>query len=327
MVSRVLEISSPRRFRIVDREMPIPGPDEVVVRVDGVSTCPQWDMHLWQGEPMFPGHPLNYPIINGWPGHEMTGRVYSVGSNVTQLSPGDRVAAWCDARTGQGAYAMHALIHADMVLLIGEKGSTESWAPLELATCVTSLMRDLQAHGFLPCDRFGVSGLGPAGLIAIQIARSMGARHIIGFEPNPLRRKQAEALGCDQTYDPRDCKIPDRRQADAMNVAIDCVGHGGVVDFLGMHTRDVVAFFGVQREAYSFKPDYYCNPALRFWGYTGTTRADGEFARDLIQRGRLDLAPLCTHTVPLKEYGNAVALLMSGEAVKVCVTCDDLSVA
>ena len=90
--------------------LPIPKPvqGEVLIRVEGVTTCPHWDMHILDGVPMFPGMTLKYPYFPGAPGHEAMGEVVAVGKGVEKLKQGMKVVAWQD--TGQprpGFYAQY----------------------------------------------------------------------------------------------------------------------------------------------------------------------------------------------------------------------------
>jgi threonine 3-dehydrogenase len=94
------------------------------------------------------------------------------------------------------------------------------------------------------------------------------------------------------------------------------VGAKVSVEFLMDRTADVVALFGVQREAYTFDLRHYMG--LRLCGYRGHSRAAAEYAVGLIERGALDLAPLVTHHLPLERYGEGIDLLERQEAVKVC---------
>jgi NADPH:quinone reductase-like Zn-dependent oxidoreductase len=103
---RALQIQAPGRAEVVDIAMPQPGPGEVRVRVSLVNTCPQWDLHLDAGEPMFVGQQIPYPYTSGQPGHEMVGVVDAIGEGVTAFRVGQRVAAWRDAgHHRQGCYA------------------------------------------------------------------------------------------------------------------------------------------------------------------------------------------------------------------------------
>jgi threonine dehydrogenase-like Zn-dependent dehydrogenase len=53
-------------------------------------------------------------------------------------------------------------------------------------------------------------------------------------------------------------------------------------------------------------------------GYKGHCRESAEYAVDLIRGGRLDLAPLTTHRLPLERYAEGIALLEKQQAIKIC---------
>lgn len=327
MVKRVLQVTAPGQFDIVERPIDPPGEGQVAVEIEAVTTCPQWDMHLWRGEPMFPTLPLSYPITPGQPGHEMVGRVVEVGPGGGPLSVGDRVAAWqALAIDLHGTYGTHVTHYTERLLRIPEDAPAEAWCPLELAMCSSALLLDIAKHGFLPCRRVGICGLGSGGLVAAQVARALGAEQVIGFDPLESRRRLAQDLGWCEALDPDVCGDRMRRgENDALDVSIDCVGSRQAVDFLGDHTNDVLALLGVQREDYAFKTAYFGGPPLRLWGFPNHNRSAGEFAHNLVMEGKLDLAPLSTHKVPLSQYDRVVDLLFSREAVKVCILCDAAS--
>jgi threonine dehydrogenase-like Zn-dependent dehydrogenase len=167
--------------------------------------------------------------------------------------------------------------------------------------------------------RIGIGGLGPAGLIAAQMARAEGASEVVGFDLSATRRDYACTHFFDAAYDPRDPAlsetIPVRPTAPKLDSAVDCVGAKASVEFLMDRVRDVVALFGVQREDYVFKPRHN---SLRLCGYPGHSRAAAEYAVDLMERGCLNLAPLVTHHLPLERYAEGIDLLERQEAIKVC---------
>lgn len=53
---KILQIGSYPHSEILQLPVPQPGPGEVLLRVEAVTTCPQWDLHLRHNEPMFAGH-------------------------------------------------------------------------------------------------------------------------------------------------------------------------------------------------------------------------------------------------------------------------------
>lgn len=318
---KILQVTSPTEFTLVDAPTPEPGPGEALVRVEAVTTCPQWDLHLRHNEPMYVGHRFEYPYTPGQPGHEATGFIEALGDGVTDLAVGDRVSVWRDpGHDKPGCYAQYTVRKATDLIRVPEGLPMEATAPVELAMCVGSVFLMLREMNALAGKRVGVTGLGPAGLIAAQMARVEGASKVTGFDLSPARREAALAFTVEEALDPHETpedrfpRRPDRGLA--LDCSVDCVGAKASVEFLMDRTAEVVALFGVQREEYTYAPRHYSG--LTLCGYKGHHRAAAEYAVDLIRRGKLDLAPLVTHRLPLERYGEGIELLERQEAIKVC---------
>lgn len=312
---KILQVTAPGEFAIRDVPMPRAGAGEVVMRVNAVTTCPQWDLHLRHNEPMFIGHRFHYPYTLGQPGHEATGVIEEVGAGVEELAPGDRVSAWRDpGHDRPGCYAQYVACRAENVIRVPAGLPDEAVAPVELAMCVATVFRTLERMDAVKGRRFGVAGLGPAGLVAVQMARAAGAAQVIGFDLLPCRRETAARLGASACFDPRDNQA--ESPADLrMESSVDCVGAKASVEMLMDRTTDVLALFGVQRQDYVYAPRHN---ALTLCGYKGHSRQSAEYAVRLIREGNLDLAPLVTHQMPLEQYAEGVALLEAQKALKVC---------
>jgi len=318
---KVLQVIRPDEFTILDLPVPTPGPGQVLMRVEAVTTCPQWDLHLRHNEPMFVGHSFHYPYTPGQPGHEATGEIAATGPGVTGLRVGDRVSAWRDqGHHRPGCYAQYVIMDADNVIQVPSDFPAQELAPVELAMCVGTVLRMLSSMNAVKGTRFGISGLGPAGLIAAQMARAEGAAEVIGFDITPSRR--AFALShrfVDAAFDPREDRtgsIGLRHTKEALDSSIDCVGSRASVHFLMDRTRDCVALFGVQRESFTFDVHHYSG--LRLCGYKGHSKQSAEYAVRLIKEGSLRLGFLATHHLPLEAYSRGVDLLERQEALKVC---------
>jgi 2-desacetyl-2-hydroxyethyl bacteriochlorophyllide A dehydrogenase len=319
---KILQVTTPTEFEVREVPTPEPGAGEVLVRVEAVTTCPQWDLHLRHNEPMFPGHQFNYPYAPGQPGHEATGEIAAVGDGVTDVAVGDRVSTWRDpGHNVAGCYAQFVVRAGEDVIRVPPNLEPEALAPLELAMCVGATFVMLRPMNVLRGKRIGVTGLGSAGLIAAQMARAEGATEVIGFDLSSERRETALQRNLvDEAHDSRadlSTRFPARPKKTALDSGIDCVGAKASVEFMMDHVHDVVALFGVQREDYSFAPRHY-HPGVRLCGYPGHSRAAAEYAVSLIEEGKLDLAPLVTHNFPLEKYGEAIDLLEKQQAVKVC---------
>jgi len=316
---KILRVTSPREFEILDMPMPAPRPGEVRMRVMAVTTCPQWDLHLRHNEPMFVGHWFQYPYAPGQPGHEATGFIDAVGPGVTGLKPEDRVSAWRDpGHDRPGCYAQFVIHRAENVIRVPDHLPAEVLAPVELAMCMGTVFRMLKEMNALKGRRVGVTGLGPAGLVAVQMAKAEGAAAVFGFDPLPVRRAVACRVGAEACFDPTATatgEFPARPAATRLATGVDCVGAKDSVEFLMDRTSDAVALFGVQREDYIYALRH---GDLRLCGYKGHCRESAEYAVGLIEAGKLDLAPLVTHRLPLERYTEGVDLLETRKAIKVC---------
>jgi threonine dehydrogenase-like Zn-dependent dehydrogenase len=313
-----LQIVAPGRAEWKDFPVPEPGPGEVLVRVRAVATCPHWDMHIFGGRPMFAGKDLTYPYLPGAPGHEAAGEVAVLGPGVTKLRVGARVAAWRDTgKPRPGFYAQYNTFHEDDLLEIPPGLDFAAMASLELAMCVEVSFQQLAALGGIVGRRIGLSGLGPAGLVAVQLARAHGAAEVIGFDPLPERRALAEQLGAHRTLAPDAVAWPASRTTEALDDAIDLTGVPASIEFLMDRTRRAVALFGVLREEVRFASQHLFGPGLMLLGYGDHNRAAAETARRFLAEGKLALTPLYSAPLPLTRYAEAVEQLRRKEAIKV----------
>lgn len=315
---KLLHILAPGQVEWRDAPIPEPGAGEVLVKVAAVTTCPHWDLHLMSGEPMFPGVPLPYPYTPGQPGHEMTGEVVALGPDVTTFAIGDRVAAWRDAGAKrQGCYAQYVPFQVENLLKIPVDVTAAEVASLELAMCVQVSFQQLQRLDAVQGKRIGISGLGPAGLIAVQMARVYGASEVVALDPLADRRALAMTLGASVAVAPDDPRFA-AKAADtySLDTALDCTGLKPAIEFLLEQTSETVALFGVLRENVAFGWNQW-RRGLKLVGYERHNRAAAEQALALIRQRQLRLTALATHTLPLTRYAEGVALLRTKQAIKI----------
>lgn len=316
---KALQITAPGEYVVKDVPMPSPGEGEVLLKVLAVTTCPHWDMHILGGEPMLPGLALEYPYTAGQPGHEACGDIEAVGPGVTSVRPGDRVCAWIDpGHHLPGCYAQYVVKPEKHVIPVPAELPPENCAPLELAMCASAYL--LTAGQMVPAagKRVGVFGLGPAGLIFVQLLKAAGAEHILTVDPLPERRELALSMGADESLDPRSdeaTNLPWFHEPGGLDLSFDCVGKPEVVHRAMELTRSAVSLFAVQREPYTFPPHGWGRLVLL--GAGPHRREAAEYAAERLADGRLDLAPFVTHTMPLQDYGHAVDLLREQKALKV----------
>jgi threonine dehydrogenase-like Zn-dependent dehydrogenase len=189
-------------------------------------------------------------------------------------------------------------------------------ASLELAMCVEISFQQLARLGGVAGRKVGVSGLGPAGLLAVQLARAHGATEVVGIDPVAARRELAATLGAHRTAAPEASAWPASRGEGALDDAIDCTGVPASIEFLMDRTLRCVTIFGVLREEVRFTLRHWY-PGLLLMGYNEHNRQAAETALRFIIEGKLRLDPLITQTLPFTRYAEGVELLRQKKAVKI----------
>jgi alcohol dehydrogenase, propanol-preferring len=179
---------SSKPLRIVQIADPVPGPDEVLVRVRASAVC-RTDLHVIEGELKH----TRLPII---PGHQIAGIVESLGEKCKKIQVGGRVGvAWlwqtcgecsfcmsgqenlCDSSqyTGcsvNGGYAELVVAKEDYVYCLPEPLSCSQAAPLLCAGIIG--YRALKQSALKPGGRLAIFGFGSSAHLAIQVARYWG---------------------------------------------------------------------------------------------------------------------------------------------------------
>jgi threonine dehydrogenase-like Zn-dependent dehydrogenase len=215
-----------RAVRYIDQEAgtavsdvpdPSPGPDDVVVAVDACGLCGS-DVHSVQNGGCAPGQIL---------GHEFSGRIVALGSNVTGWAEGQPVAASplgscgkcricarglafrCPAApnigiTAQGAYAQYAAVPARQLVALPPELPVELGSHAEPLSVASQAVK-LASVG--PGDPVLVYGVGPIGLYAIMALRLAGAGPVVAAGRSAGRREAAADVGADVVIDTRETSV------------------------------------------------------------------------------------------------------------------------
>ena len=163
-----------------------------------------------------------------------------------------------------------------------------------------------------------VIGAGPVGLAVTANLASVGAGPIVVAEFSPKRRQLAEAMGADIVLDPREVDaygVAEVRRRDDV-VIFECVGVPGMIDdiFLRAPRRARIVVVGVCLQMDHARPLIAVNKELNVQYVLGYDMA--EFAATLaaIADGKLDVAPVITHTVALDGVAAAFDALAEPDA-------------
>jgi NADPH:quinone reductase-like Zn-dependent oxidoreductase len=215
----------PELLRVAEVEKPVPGADEVLVRVQAVSVNPA-DWHSMRGKPLFSRATLGllrpkYKIL----GVDVAGQVEAVGGGVIGFTPGDEVYANL-LDHGYGGFAEYVSVPARAISPKPANLSLEDAAAVPMAG-VTAL-QGLRHHGGLqPGQQVLVNGAsGGVGTFAVQIAKSYGAE-VTGVTSTG-NLELVGSLGADHVVDYTTTDFVESGQR--YDLVVDAVGNRSVPD-------------------------------------------------------------------------------------------------
>lgn len=183
---------SPDVLEIEEIEKPIPNDNEVLVKVRATSVNPS----QWYGMTGLPIARLGGGMIRPKDtriGVDFSGVVEAVGSEITDLKPGDEVYG---ARNG--AFAEYVCVRN---IVIPKPANLTHEQAASVATAATTALQALREHGQLqPGEKVLINGAsGGVGTFAVQIAKALGG-HVTAV-CSTRHVEQARALGADRVID------------------------------------------------------------------------------------------------------------------------------
>ncbi|MBB3655244.1 L-iditol 2-dehydrogenase [Rhizobium sp. BK650] len=331
---KAVRLEATGRLLLREIEKPIPGADDLLVRIEACGICGT-DRHLFLGE--FPSHP---PVTLG---HEFAGIIESVGPEVIAFRPGMRVTGDPNIACGRCEECHNGRVNlcrnlqaigihrdggfADYVIL-PQKQAFE--LPLELDPLRGAFCEPLACclHGVdLANIKTGSSvivlGGGVIGLLTVQLARLAGATRILLVTRNSEKRALAETLGATATFDPSHADAVSSITGDqgllpgGADVVFECAGvpetimqapklarRGGTAVILGVMPQgakiEIEPFDLLFREVSLISS--FLNPFTH-----------GR-AADLIATGTIKVDPLISRLITLEQAPEAIANpALSGE--------------
>lgn len=321
-VMRVSVLYGIGELGIEERAIPQPGPDEVLIRVGSVGVCGS-DVHYYE-HGRIGSYIVEQPLVLG---HESGGRVVAVGSGVMTPAVGQRVSiepgvpcrscAQCLAGRYNlcprvrffatppidGAFAEYVVVPAAFAFAVPDSMSDDEAALIEpLSVGVWSCRR----AGVSPSDRVLVTGAGPIGLIAAQVARAYGAAEILLTDVNADRLARAAASGFTTLNVAQHALTDHGFRAD---VLVECSGQAratwDAVNTLAPAARAVLV--GMGGDEVTLPLSYVQDRELVITGafrYANTWPT----AIDLVAHGKVDLGRLVTGHYDLDHVGDALTV-------------------
>lgn len=350
-------LDGPNELRLRYKPVPVPGRAEVLVRVDAVAICATDLEIISHGPPAMiaGGSPFHK---NFTPGHEYMGTIVALGSGVDEFSVGDRVTVEIHAGCGQckrcregmytschnyglnygeankghrangfttdGGFAEYAVNHVNTLTRVPDAMSDEE-ATL-VVTAGTSMYGLTELGGLVAGESVVVTGPGPIGLLAVAVAKALGAGPVILSGTRDSRLEIGTRLGAD--------RVVNVSKEDLVSVVQELTGRGAdyVIECAGTEAAISQAIRVVNRggkvclaafphEPVSVDLGLLVKNNVYLFGIRGEGKSATRRAMALMAQKRFDATLIHTHTFDFDDLPTALhhARHRVDEAIKVVV--------
>jgi L-iditol 2-dehydrogenase len=329
---KVVLYHSNNDLRLEEAPRPIAGRGELLMRIEASGICGSDVMEWYRIK--------KAPLVLG---HEVAGIVEQVGDGVEGFNLGDRIVAThhvpCNTcrycRTDRhsvcetlrtttfdpGGFAQYVRlppinVERGVVRIPDHVGFAEA-SFVEPLACV---LRALRVSGLKPGMTVAVLGSGISGLLMIQAAKSLGAGEILATDLSDYRLQQAQRFGA--------TKVERADRLDTASFKADQVLVCAAAPAVIPQALELVEPGGTILFFAPFEPgSTYPMPMFDIWknnvsivhSYAGPP-ADMAVAMEMIAAGRVDVAGMITHRLPLSETARGFELMLqAGESLKIVI--------
>jgi D-arabinose 1-dehydrogenase-like Zn-dependent alcohol dehydrogenase len=313
-------------LEVVSREIPTPGPRQVLIKVQACGICHS-DFFTVAG--IFP---IQFPRI---PGHEVVGTLEAVGEAVPDWKPGMRVGVgwhwghcghchscrrgdFITCSTGKipgisydGGYAQYMVAPFEALAAIPQELASEDAAPLLCAGITT--FNSLRHSGVRAGELVAVLGVGGLGHLGVQFAAKMGC-HTVAVARGEDKAALAKRLGAHQYIDStvQDVASELTRLGGArviLATVTDAKTMSAAVPGLGIDGRLVV--LGATADPIEVSPISLISARRSIAGWPSGTSADSE---DTLKFSVMTNVRPMIEKYPLERAADAYARMMGGKA-------------
>lgn len=326
------------------REVAVPqiGPRDVLLRTAACGVCGS-DLEMFHHDATYV---IDVPVIMG---HEFSGTVVEVGSEVEGWRPGDRVVSETAAhicgqcamcRTGQynlcphrrgygsrvdGAFAPYVRVPARLLHHVPDELDLQAAALTEpLSVAYNALVVKSNIH---PGDTVVIVGAGPIALMATQVARINGTGRVIlaGLSTDTERLATGRQIGADETVDVEATNlvalVHERTDGLGADLVVDAAGPNQVLRQALQLVRPngQITKIGWDPRPVNFSLDPLLVKAVTLQGVFSHTWDTWERALTLMAGGHVRLEPMITHRVGISDWRHAFELVETRQAIKTLV--------
>ncbi len=323
---------------LVLKEVPVPSidrHDDVLIRIESASICGT-DLHILE---VPPGFPAPKGIILG---HELVGKVVSLGTGVNDLKVGDRVVinpndydctcSFCRANLPNqcenlyalgvkvdGGFSKYCKVTSKVCFKIDASIHPDIAAFAEPLACVISGIEKIKPQAG---DSALVLGAGPIGMLFLKLLKMSGVSKVIVSQRSKPRRDLAGEIGADLTIDPSNSNLENIvfNECDGgVDIVVDAIGTQLDTAIRVVKKNGKILLIGFNDKSRPKIPQSQIT--LKEIQIMGTWLANATFPKavKLIESGKLELKKLITCSMPLDDIHEGIELIKKGKAFKIMI--------
>ena len=351
-------LKNPEELVQIIKPVPVPGKAEVLVRIDAIAICATDLEVIKYGTPALieGGEPFNK---NFTPGHEYMGTVAALGPGVDEFEIGDRVTveihAGCgqckrcrsgmytschnyglnygnvnkghraNGFTSQGGFCQYAINNINTMIKVPDSMSDE--VATLVVTAGTSMYGLTELGGLVAGESVVVIGPGPIGLLAVAVAKSLGASPVILIGTRENRLKIGQKLGADIILNAKEVDVEHKVKAitgKGADYIIDCAGSEETVNqAIHMANRGgKVCLAAFPKKPVNFDIGHLAVNNIYLYGIRGEGKSATHRAMAFMAERRFDPGLVHTHTFDMNDLPEAIRYAKErvDDAIKVVVT-------
>ncbi len=320
-----------------EADVPDVGPNDVRIRIHKTAICGT-DVHIYNWD-AWAQKTIPVPMHVG---HEYVGVVTDVGSHVRGFKEGDRVSGeghltcgHCrNCRAGKRHLCRNTIgvgvnrpgCFADYLVIPAENAFK---LPASIPDDIAAFMDPYgnATHTALSFDLVGedvlITGAGPIGVMAVAIARHVGARHVVITDVNDYRLDLAKKMGATRAVNVSNEKLTgvmeELGMVEGFDVGLEMSGNPSAFrDMLAtMNHGGRVAILGIPPETTSIDWNQVIFKGLVLKGIYGREMYETWYKMVAMLESGLDISPVLTHRMPIAKYQEGFEIMRSGQSGKI----------
>lgn len=338
----LVKLKAEQGIWMTDVPKPDVGPNDVLIKIKKTAICGT-DIHIFNWDAWAQEH-VPIPLTVG---HEFVGEVVEFGKEVKSFKVGDRVSGeghiacgFCrNCRAGRrhlcrkndsvgvtrtGCFAEYLAIPAVNAYPIPDSIPDNQAAILDPFGNATHTALSFSVVG----EDVLITGAGPVGIMAVAVARHVGARYIVITDVNKYRLNLAKKMGASLALNTQetslDAAMNKLGMREGFDVGLEMSGNPNAFNDMLAHMNHAgkVALLGFLPANTEINWNHIIMKGLQMKGIYGREMFDTWYKMITMLQSGLDISPVITHEFPIQDYQKAFATMQSGESGKVIMSWD-----